>query len=304
LQQRKLESVCPLSYHWRVGRFANPKKLAMKIFSTGRPGGIFVIAAIILGGLTAYAIYDYIQRTSTAQTGPQPVPIFVALADIPSRQEIKTEMIGTRKVPPHDVIPGTAAKLDDIVGKVTLTPIKAYEQFRLKDIVPRNKVPGLSHVIPPGMRAITIGTSDTKGVSSGIFPGDRVDILCSLRDPSRAGQNVVQVPLQNLLVLAVDSAKTESETGAKTSLTLCVKPEEAQVLTAAEEGGGHAIRVILRPKDDQTILDDRAVSLDKYLKGAPKTGEETNPEEPTAPAPPQKKVKIYDGGKVSEFPVP
>lgn len=261
-----------------------------------------MIAAVVLGGLTAYAIYDYIQRTSTAQAGPQLVSVFVALADIPSRQEIKTEMIGTRKVSPHDVIPGTAAKLEDIVGKVTLTPIKAYEQFRLKDIVPKNKVPGLSHVIPPGMRAITIGTSDTRGVSGGIFPGDRVDILCSLRDPNR-GQSVVQVPLQNLLVLAVDSAKTETETGAKTSLTLCVKPEEAQVLTAAEEGGGHSIRVILRSKEDQTILDDRAVTLDKYLKGAPKSAEEPKTEEPV-PLLPQKKLKIYDGGKVTEFPVP
>jgi pilus assembly protein CpaB len=269
----------------------------------GRPGGFFVIAAVILGGLTAYAVYDYIQRSSSAQAGPAPVPIFVALADIPSRQEVKTEMIGQRKVPPHDVIPGTASKLDEIVGKVTLTPIKAYEQFRLKDIVPRNKVPGLSHVIPPGMRAITIGTSDTRGVSSGIFPGDRVDILCSVRDPSR-NQNVVQVPLQNLLVLAVDSAKTETDTGAKTSLTLCVKPEEAQVLTAAEEIGGHAIRVILRPKDDETILDDRAVSLDKYLKGTPKVGAEDKTEEPAAPAVPQKKLRIYEGGKLSEFPVP
>ncbi|MBI5396681.1 MAG: Flp pilus assembly protein CpaB [Verrucomicrobia bacterium] len=268
-----------------------------------RPGSIFVIAAILLGGLTAYAVYDYIQRSSTAQAGPQPVSIFVALADIPSRQEVKTEMIGTRKVPPHDVIPGTAAKLDEIVGKITLTPIKAYEQFRLKDLALKNKVPGLSYVIPAGMRAITLGISDTRGVSGAIFPGDHVDILCSLRDPSR-GQSVVQVPLQNLLVLAVDSAKTETETGAKQSLTLCVKPEEAQVLTAAEEVGGHAIRVILRSKDDQTIMDDRAVSLDKYLKGAPKTGEEAKAEELALPVAPQKKLKIYDGGKVNEFPVP
>jgi len=276
----------------------------MKSLSMGRPGGIFVIAAIILGGLTAYAVYDYIQRTSTVQAGPAPVTVFVALTDIPSRQEIKAEMIGQRKVSPHDVIPGTVNKLEDIVGKITLTPIKAFEQFRQKDLAPKNKVPGLSYQIPPGMRAITIAISDTRGVAGAIFPGDRVDILCSLRDPRR-GQSVVQVPLQNLLVIAVDAAKTETDTGAKQSLTLCVKPEEAQVLTAAEESGGHAIRVILRSKDDQAILDDRAVSLDKYLKSAPKVGEEPAPEEPAAPAAaPQKKIKIYDGGKVSEFSVP
>jgi pilus assembly protein CpaB len=285
----------------------------MNKLTIGRPGSIFVLGAVVLGGLTAYALYNYLQGVSGKATPPpQTIDVIVPLNDIAPREEIKANMIGALKVPAGLVIPNTTAiKPDQVIGKVAVNRLKAREQIRLKDIVEKGKLPGLSYNLPPGMRAITIAVSDTKGVSGAIFPGDHVDILCSLKDPSR-GEQVVQVPLQNLLVLAIDKAKTETDTGANQSITLCVKPEEAQMLTVAEQGGD--LRVILRPRDDQAILDDKAMSIDHFLKKAPKTAEEPKPVEkpvveqaplppPPPPAPPPRRIKIYDGANAKEFDV-
>jgi pilus assembly protein CpaB len=274
---------------------------------TIRPGTLFIGGSLLLGAITFYLLYNYLQEVSKPKTTAKTF-VVVARVDIPGRQAIAEQMVTLHPYPPELVVPQAATDLTQVVGKFTTGLIKQFEQIRLKDIAEKEKVPGLSPIIPPGKRAITIAINDTKGVSGAIFPGDCVDILCSLKDPTR-GEQVTHVPLQNMKVLAIDRAKTSTTEGATSSLTLCASPEEAQLITVAEETG--VIRVILRAQGDEVVTEDKTVSFDRFLKRGPKVVEEKEekpkadpaPVAAPAPPPPKRKITIYEAGKPIEYEV-
>lgn len=271
-----------------------------------RPGTLFLIGAIVLAAATAYFFYDFLQQASKPPTVPQKVVVMARTA-IPARQAITANMVMTVKFPVNLVfVTNAVADLKEVVGKWTITAIKPQELIRQSDITEKNKLPGLSPIIPTGMRAITIGISDTKGVSGAIFPGDHVDIIANVKDPRR-GEQVVQVPLQNLLVLAVDRNSTDPTVGATGSLTLCATPDEAQLITVAEESS--AIRVMLRARDDDKVINDMGVSAADFLKRStapepPKVTASPQPQpQPQAapPKPPSDKITIMIGGNSKEY---
>lgn len=276
-----------------------------------RPGTLFLIGAIVLAAATAYFFYDYLHQVSKPRGIPEKAVVMSRRA-IPARQPITADMVMMFPVPQKMLLTNSIAKLDDVIGKWTITAIKSWEQIRLSDIAEKGKLPGLAPSIPAGKRAITIGISDNKGVSGGIFPGDHVDIIANLKDPTRQGEQVVQVPLQNMLVLAVDKNNTDPSVGASSSLTLCATPDEAQLITIAEEQG--AIRVMLRARDDKEVIDDTSVSISKYLKrrsiqDEPKAAPQVKPPPPpppvvVAPPPPStKKITIHIGKESKEYEV-
>lgn len=269
-----------------------------------RPGTLFLIGAIVLAAATAYFFYDFLQQQAKPQAVPEKVVVMARVA-IPARQPITADMLATVRFPIKLVfVTNTVAKIEDVVGKWTITPVKQFEQIRLSDITDKNKLPGLAPNIPAGKRAVTIGISDTKGVAGAILPGDHVDIIANLKDASR-NEQVVQVPLQNMLVLAVDKGSTDSTVPATSSLTLCCTPDEAQLITIAEESG--AIRVMLRARDDTAVIEDSSVSIGNYLKrrslqDQPKVEPQPQPQPhtplPAAPqGPPTKKLTIIEGSK-------
>ncbi|MBI5683793.1 MAG: Flp pilus assembly protein CpaB [Verrucomicrobia bacterium] len=279
-----------------------------------RPGTLFLIGAIVLAAATAYFFYDYLQQVSRPKAAPERQVVMSVVA-IPARQPIKPEMVRMYPVPQKMLLTNSVAKLEDVVGKWTVAAIKPFEQIRLSDIAEKSKLPGLAPSIPPGKRAITIGISDTRGVAGAIFPGDHVDIMANLKDASR-GEQVVQVPLQNMLVLAVDKNITDPTVGANSSLTLCASPEEAQLIAIAEESG--AIRVMLRSRGDDTVVEGSGVSINEYLgsrspkkqpkEEQPRVQPQVPPAPPAPPAPPPGppviKKTIHTGRDSKTFEVP
>jgi pilus assembly protein CpaB len=274
-----------------------------------RPGTLFLIGAIVLAAATAYFFYDFLQQQAKPKVVPEKA-VVMARAAIPARQAITADMLAVVRYPIKLVyITNTVSKVEDVVGKWSITAIKQFEQIRLSDVAEKNQLPGLSPTIPPGKRAITIGISDTKGVAGAIFPGDRVDIIANLKDPTR-GEQVVQVPLQNMQVLAVDKCITDPTVGATSSLTLCTTPEEAQLITVAEESG--TIRVMLRSREEKAdIVETDSASLRNFIrKPEEKKPEPNKPQLAPAPppGPPVKKITIHTGGgkdsKTFEVPTP
>jgi Flp pilus assembly protein CpaB len=110
--------------------------------------------------------------------------------------------------------------------------------------------PSLAFVIPEGMRAIAIGGGAVTGAVTSVKAGDRVDILATYRDP-RSKQEVTKMIMQNVLVLAVTKGKADpsrKEAG-KSSMTLAVRPEQAELVAAADGAG--ALSVWLPPAHDE-----------------------------------------------------
>src|SRR6266478_2683281 len=225
-------------------------------------GGI-ILGAIILGLAALYLVWN-MKRQQDLQSKEHWTEVVTALQDIPARTKISREMVTLTHYPKELVIDGAIRDTKDADGHTTLVRIKAKEQIRTSDLLGQGQAPGLAYDIPSGMRAIAIGAGEVMAAGSSVKPGDRVDILATYTDPV-AHQETTQMILQNVLVLAVNEGVTDQQIkqGAKSSMTLAVKPEEAELLTAADRAG--ALRVALRGVNEKAVIATQGVGTRDFL---------------------------------------
>jgi pilus assembly protein CpaB len=123
----------------------------------------------------------------------------------------------------------------------------------------KDKNSSLPNQIPPGYRALTLQVRADTNVAGFVLPDARVDVVFT----QRAGEkdSISKTILQNMRVLAVDTKDTRQE-GEKAmpanTVTLLVKPEEAEVLTMARTLG--ELSLILRGFDDAEAINTPARS--------------------------------------------
>jgi len=128
------------------------------------------------------------------------------------------------------------------------------------------KMESFSLKTPPGKRAITILIDSLSAVGGLIGAGDYVDIISHLGLPRSEKdysekQKAITVLFQNIQVLAVGTdfrevgeipAYQTQQQARKLNVTLAVSPEEATLLTFAQEKG--KLQLILRnPGEDRTL---------------------------------------------------
>jgi len=224
-----------------------------------KPGaGGIILAAVILGLIAAYMIYR-LESNREKQAKEHWIPIVVAREDIPARTKVTSDMVTLMPYPKDLLTSGAVQDRKEVEGRVTLVRLKAKEQIRSSDLLAEGQTPSLSYDIPDGMRAIAIAASEISAAGNAVKPGDHVDILATYSEPN-THQETTQVILQNVLVLAVNKGETETQgkAGANSSMTLAVKPEEAELLTAADRAG--ALRVMLRSPSDKTVVSSPGVT--------------------------------------------
>ena len=110
-------------------------------------------------------------------------------------------------------------------------------------------------MIKPGMRAIAVKGDKVIGISGFIQPGNRVDVLVTLKDPKTKNETTKMV-LSNVLVLATGTEVQEKQDGKPSPVdvyTLEVDPEQGERLglAAAEGKLQFALRNTL---DTETVL--------------------------------------------------
>jgi pilus assembly protein CpaB len=259
-----------------------------------KPGaGGFILGAMILGGIAVYGVYRY-ESNLKRQAKENWVPIVVAVQDIPARTKVNSEMVALMPYPQDLLTPGNMHATKEVEGRVTLVRLKAKEQIRSSDLLAAGQSPSISYDIPEGMRAISIGASEISAAGGAVKPGDHVDILATYSEPT-THQETTRLVLQNVLVLFVNVAETnpQGNSGAKSSMTLAVKPEDAELLMAADRAG--VLRVMLRSPSDKRIVDSQGVTV-RDFQGS-KTFEMT-PRSPDAQATP---IIISPSGRRSEI---
>jgi pilus assembly protein CpaB len=269
-----------------------------------KPGaGGIILAAVILGLIAAYMIYR-LESNREKQSKEHWVPIVTAREDIPARTKITSDMVTLIPYPKELLTVGAIQDRKDVEGRTTMVRLKAKEQIRSADLLGEGMNAGIANDIPDGMRAIAISADEVKAVGSTVKPGDRVDILATYSDPV-LHQETTQTILQNVFVLAVNQGETESQgkTGAKSSMTLAVKPDDAELLLAADRAG--SLRVMLRSPQDKAIVQSRGVTV-RDIGGNKSIEITTSPSDsgnrtPIIISPPanrnRSEVKIYRGAQ-------
>jgi pilus assembly protein CpaB len=106
-------------------------------------------------------------------------------------------------------------------------------------------------MIPSGMRAIAVRVNEVVGVAGFVLPGMRVDVLLTGRPPGRDDPRTTTV-LEQILVLSAGQtiqADAKAQSIATPVVTLLVTPEQAEVLTLANNEG--KIQLVLRNTTDE-----------------------------------------------------
>ena len=219
-----------------------------------KPGaGGIILVAVFLGLIAVYLIWN-LERQREKQAKKNWIPVVVAVQDLPARSKVTREMVTLTAYPKELIVAGAITDPKEAEGRITLSRIRAKDQIRASDLVGEGQGPSLGYVIPKGMRAIAIQAGEVMAVGTAVKPDDRVDILATYTHPI-SRQETTQMILQNVLVLAVNRGETDPQGkggGANSSMTLAVKPEEAELLTAADRAG--ALRVALRGVGEKAII--------------------------------------------------
>lgn len=236
-----------------------------------------VLAAIAAGLIVAYlASRDSSGSDPSAAVPEEPVPVVVAIDEIPSGTLVTEEMVELRYYPEETLPEGAMPATDLVVGQVTRFPISAGEQLTITRFVGPSEGQSISFQIPDGLRGFTIPVDVTTSPAGLLVPGDFVDVIVLL-DIEILG---IQPPLglnededykgaytlfQNLQVISVQREYVEGGVPYEPSVrgdlpeedenisyvTLAVEPEDAQLLWLASSQG--SVTLSLRPFGDEDI---------------------------------------------------
>ena len=120
----------------------------------------------------------------------------------------------------------------------------------------------LSQVVDHEMRAVAIRVNDVTGVGGFVLPGDRVDVMHTYNTGDDVVDNVTNLIVRDVRVLAIDQIADESTQGAVVAkaATLEVTQKQAAKLSLSSKVG--SLDLVLRPmRIDEEISDERADTI-------------------------------------------
>jgi pilus assembly protein CpaB len=242
--------------------------------------GALIVARVWLPQ-TAHAPQNKAEPVAMVNT----VPVVVASAAMPYGTKLDAAHLTVERLPANAVPQGafsTTAQLLSQTGgaPVTLTQIAAREPLLPSKISGPGARPIISAAIGDGMRAYTIGISDTGGVGGHALPGDRVDVIVTRQPPvPKAVKDLcgddckrerADVVLQNVRVLGMDLNVDPSTTASAIAhtATLEVSVQDAQKLAVASQVG--QMTLALRRAGAAEITPVRAVEIGDLHSNAPR----------------------------------
>lgn len=233
---------------------------------------VVVILALAFAGVASGLTYMYL-RAESGQRGLEVEPVIVASRDLTFGESLESGDMKVAMFPRGSVAKGSYPVKDSLLGQVT--KVFLMENEPILDSKLSSKGGGLSLLIEPAKRASSIEVDKVSGVSGFVLPGDRVDVIVTVKRPGATSDAIAKTILQNVEVLAAGE-KTE-EKGNKVitvqSVTLLVDPEGAQALALASSEG--KLHLALRNPTDDEILAVSPLSKSGILKGEKKEKSKT-----------------------------
>ncbi|MFH0903381.1 MAG: Flp pilus assembly protein CpaB [Pseudomonadota bacterium] len=229
-----------------------------------RVGG-FGFAAMALG-CAALAAYLVGQLLSSRGYTKEPVqPVVVAKIPLPAAQPIERESLQVVNWPVSSVPAGAVGQIEDLFreGKrpIPTSGILQGEPVVVARLARQDQGTGLAVLVRTGYRAVAVEASGAIGRSRLVYPGARVDVISTIKDPKGSGAST-RIAVENALVLAVEAetdvvtrkaavegeAKTENP---DTIVTIEVTPADAEIVSLAQREG--KIDLALRNASDETM---------------------------------------------------
>lgn len=230
---------------------------------------IALAGAVLCGVLGVMLITRYLSNVQayTRDLGN----VVVAKVEIPLGQRIAPDQLMLAQIPNGSAPEGAFRKVDEVVGRVAITPIGVREAVTEARLAPEGTGGGLSAVIPEGYRAMTVKVDDVVGVSGFVMPGSYVDVVAVIVPPTAQGVQsqgpISKIVLQHIKVLAsgakIDSPENQREPNNTKAVTLQVTPEQAEKLSLAANEG--KLQLVMRSYTDQEDSQTKGVNKHSLL---------------------------------------
>jgi pilus assembly protein CpaB len=265
--------------------------------------GFFVVAlgCAALAAFTASRMLD-----AKGYTGDRVKPIVVAKRALSPAQAITPDDVMLVDWPEKSLPPGAVSD-PAVLFAENAKPVPNGAILEGEPVLPAklaNKQSGtaLAALVTDGYRAVAVKVDDSVGRSGLVYPGARVDVLATIRDPEGRGPST-RIAVENARVLAVESETDvatrrprpegsensgSQSTLAGTVVTLEVLPEDAEVVSLASREG--QVDLALRSGSDTKPVETRGATPVMFSAFAPEltvdpvTGQPVLGTAPTAPA--------------------
>jgi pilus assembly protein CpaB len=276
--------------------------------------GFFILGlALVMASMTGLLIFNWLERQQgTGQHALQGLNssttmTAVAAVNLDWGTRLTTEMIKLVPVPSASLPQGTFHQASDLVGRVLVAHITENEPILPYKLAPLDvKDGGVAAVTDPAKRAMSIKVDDVVGVAGFINPGNRVDVLVTLREDPPMTKTV----LQNVVILAtgteIERRGEEAKPHVVKVVTVEVTPEEGELLALASNEG--KLQLALRPQltVDPVLTDGATIEKLKnaYRTHAPVKLEKAERVAKRSPQPRRAaptKVEVIRGGESTTY---
>ena len=239
---------------------------------------VLLVGALIIAAVTAVMAKNMFTGASAPQANAKQV--------VPAGPEV---LVATRTMPVGTIIDAEAFRYQpwpqglvqdayftrgeggvdpaSLIGTVVRSEITAGQPVTQGSLVRPGERGFLAAALGPGMRAVTVGVSDTSGVAGFVFPGDRVDLVLTQEvsgggdgAPLRASETIIR----NIRVLAVDrrlnarDAQGNQVAQNTSTVTFEATPKIAEKIAVAQTIG--QLSLALRSLADNNAELERAIA--------------------------------------------
>jgi pilus assembly protein CpaB len=217
---------------------------------------VILALALAMGALAALAVHRYIERREQdleALSKPaRTLRVLVPKEDLARGTPLTATVVAVRDVP-AEWSHSNAITPDqfDRIEHLRLTHPAVRGEALLWSQIEGQRAPSFSSRLPAGRRAITVPVDEMNSIAGMIEPGDRIDLLASVKKDQRS---ILFPLLQDVPVLATGARAAMDADGKEsrrtyTTITLEAGADDAQRVLAARDVG--RLAAVLRAPGDR-----------------------------------------------------
>jgi len=238
-------------------------------------GPIMLVAALVLAGITTFALYSWMQKHKPAPTQKVTqevlLPVVAATNDLHWGIQLSPENLDVIYLPEKSLPTGYFTSIEEIKDRVLKTNVVINEPILESKLAPEGSKAGLYGVIKDEKRAMSVKVDQVIGVAGFIYPGSNVDVLVTINQKNMGKNPISKIVLQDIPVLAAGTQMEVKEGGSVSVkvVTLELTPKQSEKLAMAATKG--KIRLALRRAGDAKIAATKGVTIsDLISRSGPK----------------------------------
>lgn len=222
---------------------------------------IFLLASLLTGATAVAVAAIWMKQKMSDAT----VSVVVAGRDLLAGEKLTAENLKLVSWPGSARVKGSSDSPQLLEGRVMAYPVVMGEPILEGRLAPVGSKAGLSAIITPGHRALTVKVNEVVGVAGFAMPGNYVDVLVTIHQDNKPP--ISKIVLERILVLATAQehmVRDEIKPKVVNAVTLEVTPEQAEKLDLARTVG--TLSMALRNQIDQQLVTTRGALIGDVLK--------------------------------------